>query len=103
MRKMGKRIATLHRVTEISDEEVEEFTDIISRLINFIFVDAPQETLDKLADVQQMEVIGAFTKLLTAGMSEGEIAEAEEKVLEQIEAENKKKSENEKNKKPMNS
>lgn len=102
LRKMGKRIATLYRATDISDEEVEEFSDTMSQLMKFVFVDAPQGTLDKLTDVQQMEVIGAFTKLLTAGVSEGAIAKAEKKVMEEIEAESKK-SEKAKSKKTMNS
>ena len=103
LRKMGKRIAQLYRASEISDEDLEEFTETMEQLMKFVFVGAPQETLDKLTDTQQMEIIGAFTKLLTAGLPEGAIKEAEKELLEQMEAENKKKSENKKTKKNMDS
>ena len=77
LRKMGKRIAELYRAEEISDEELEEFTETMDQLMKFVFVETSQETLDKLTDTQQMEVIGAFTKLLTVGVSEGAIEEAQ--------------------------
>ena len=62
LRKMGKRIAILYRAEEISDEDLEEFTDTMGRLMKFVFVETPQETLDKLTDTQQMEIIGALHK-----------------------------------------
>jgi hypothetical protein len=84
---MGKRIAILYAAEDISEDDLEEFTETMDRLMKFIFVGVKQETLDKLTDTQQMEIIGAFTKLLTAGLPEGAIEAAQEKLQEQIEAE----------------
>ncbi len=93
LRKMGKRIAGLYSATDISAEDLDEFTETMSKMMQFVFIDAPQEALDKLTDSQQMEIIGAFTKLLTAGLRKGEMKKAEKNILAEIEAENAKKQE----------
>lgn len=75
LRIKGKRLALLYNAEETNDESLLEFTETMDWLMNFIFVDISKETLDKLTDLQQMEIMQAFTKLLKAEMPEGEIEE----------------------------
>ena len=89
LRIMGKRVVKLYQTEEADTEQLQGLIDTLEELLNLVFVDIKQETLNKLSDLQQMEIIQAFTKLLTTGMSKGAIKKAEKELMKEIEAEKK--------------
>lgn len=82
--KWGRRTSTLIRQDDLSAEELNEYQNSLDDCIKLILIDLPAEVLKGIPEGQKRDIMEAFTKLLTAGMSEGEIATAEKLATEEI-------------------
>lgn len=62
---------------ELSEEEISKYEKALDDCIDIILIDLPKDILKTLPEGIKKVIIEAFTKLLMANMSEGEIKAAE--------------------------
>lgn len=66
---IGKTIQKMFDMDrELSEDEASEMKDKLNNVMQFILVDTPIEVLDKINDTQKLEIITAFSKLLSADL-----------------------------------
>lgn len=66
---MGKKIQkTFDMEKDLSEDEVSELQETLDKTIGFILCDTPKEILDKINDTQKLEIILAFTELLSESL-----------------------------------
>lgn len=77
LKSRGNKTTELFNKDELTDEEATELLDTVHKLADFIFIDTPKETIDKLSEGQKFEIITTFTKLLTADSPAGAIEQTD--------------------------
>lgn len=71
LKRCGNKTTALFNKDELTGAETAELQSTIQGLVEFIFIDTPQETVDKLTEGQKFEIMMAFTKLLRENFPEG--------------------------------
>ena len=83
LRRCGTKAHKLFIQEELSEEDAVNLTSTINELIDFIFVDTPQATLNKLTEGQKFDIMMAFTKLLSENFPKGVVEEAEKEMMKE--------------------
>jgi len=65
-----KGIHKLFTQDDLGDEELTTLQGTVDEFVNFIFVDTPQELIDKLTEGQKMEIVTVFTNLFLESQPE---------------------------------
>lgn len=66
---LGKKIQKTFDVEkELSEDEISELQETLDKTIVFILSDAPEDVLNKINDTQKLEIILAFTELLSESL-----------------------------------
>lgn len=84
LQKEGRKILSLYVEGNFEGDQLQELVDAMEGLLELIFVDVSKETIRKLSDIQQFQIIETFIELLSTGLPKGakEAIEAEKAKIE---------------------